>query len=262
MSDATAPGSGGPSWASSSSPTTCCRSSPRPRTSACSSPSTRRPTGGAQPSPARRARPGRPGRPPAGPALGRAAPAGGRGPGARPPPPDDPRRRADRLPRRRHVAPCCSTSSSARSRAAGATLDRRHPRRGGRGPAGPHGRAARRRIVADTAAARLRRRARLRLAGPGPQPAPHARVAGRRRRSASGCSPACCSSSTARRATMTQRAVAPLAIDMQRVLTSPLGRRLTFTEELSARLAAAGRRRRSTLTVANERLRTRPTRSS
>ena len=29
-------------------------------------------------------------------------------------------------------------------------------------------------------------------------------------------------------ATLTQRAVAPLAIDMQRVLTSPLGRRLTF----------------------------------
>ena len=54
-------------------------------------------------------------------------------------------------------------------------------------------------------------------------------------------------------ATLTSRAVAPLAIDMQRVLTSPLGRRLTFTEELSAPSpVAAGAPVTVTLTVANE----------
>ena len=54
-------------------------------------------------------------------------------------------------------------------------------------------------------------------------------------------------------ATLTSRAVAPLAIDMQRVLTSPLGRRLTFDEALSAPSpVAAGAPVTVTLTVAND----------
>ncbi|HEX6787296.1 MAG TPA: FtsX-like permease family protein, partial [Acidimicrobiales bacterium] len=54
-------------------------------------------------------------------------------------------------------------------------------------------------------------------------------------------------------ATLTSRAVAPLAIDMQRVLSSPLGRRLTFTEQLSAPApVAAGAPVTVTLTVAND----------
>jgi putative ABC transport system permease protein len=54
-------------------------------------------------------------------------------------------------------------------------------------------------------------------------------------------------------ATLTARAVAPLAIDMQRVLTSPLGRRLTFEEQLSAPApVAAGAPVTVTLTITNE----------
>lgn len=53
-------------------------------------------------------------------------------------------------------------------------------------------------------------------------------------------------------ASMTQRAVAPLALDMQRVLTSPLGHGLTLQEGLSASgPLAAGERTRVTLTVRN-----------
>ena len=54
-------------------------------------------------------------------------------------------------------------------------------------------------------------------------------------------------------ATLTTRAVAPLAIDMQRVVTSPLGRRLTFTEQLGpAGPVAAGAPVTVTLTIAND----------
>jgi putative ABC transport system permease protein len=54
-------------------------------------------------------------------------------------------------------------------------------------------------------------------------------------------------------ATMTKRAVAPLALDMQRVLTSPLGRRLTFQERLDAPSPlTTGAHATLTLTVMNE----------
>jgi putative ABC transport system permease protein len=54
-------------------------------------------------------------------------------------------------------------------------------------------------------------------------------------------------------ATMTQRAIDPLAIDMQRVLTSPLSRGLTLEERLSAPSALRrGQRATITLTVIND----------
>jgi len=54
-------------------------------------------------------------------------------------------------------------------------------------------------------------------------------------------------------ATMTQRALAPLALDMQRVLTSPLGGRLRLEEQLSAPSALGrGQKVQVTLTVMNE----------
>ncbi len=53
-------------------------------------------------------------------------------------------------------------------------------------------------------------------------------------------------------ASMTQRAIAPLAIDMQRVLTTPLGGELLLTERLSASgPLSAGQTTRVTLTVRN-----------
>jgi putative ABC transport system permease protein len=55
-------------------------------------------------------------------------------------------------------------------------------------------------------------------------------------------------------ASMTKRAIAPLALDMQRVLTSPLGGDLRFAERLSApRALRAGQRATITLTVTNGR---------
>jgi putative ABC transport system permease protein len=54
-------------------------------------------------------------------------------------------------------------------------------------------------------------------------------------------------------ASMTQRAIAPLALDMQRVLTSPLGGGLELEERISGpRTLRVGERARVTLTVANE----------
>jgi putative ABC transport system permease protein len=54
-------------------------------------------------------------------------------------------------------------------------------------------------------------------------------------------------------ATMTKRAIAPVALDMQRVLTSPLGRRLTFQERLDASSPlTTGAKATVTLTVINE----------
>ncbi len=54
-------------------------------------------------------------------------------------------------------------------------------------------------------------------------------------------------------ATMTERAIAPLALDMQRVMTSPLGRRLTFEERLDAPTPLReGQDATVTLTVTNE----------
>ncbi len=54
-------------------------------------------------------------------------------------------------------------------------------------------------------------------------------------------------------ATMTKRATAPLALDMQVVLTSPLGRGLTFSERVSASGALRrGQQSTFTLTVVNE----------
>ena len=192
---------------------------------------------GAQPSPARRARPGRPGRPPAGPALRRAAPAGGRGPGPRPPPPDDPGRRADGLPRRRHAPRRCSRSSSVRSRP--------------RAPRSSSSPTTRRSPPGWSA------RSRCATAASSPTPPPRVRasaavlgyawrdlVRNPRRTLATlagvvlgvGLFAGVLFFIDGSGATLTSRAVAPLAIDMQRVLTSPLGRRLTFTEELSAPL--------------------------
>ena len=54
-------------------------------------------------------------------------------------------------------------------------------------------------------------------------------------------------------ATLTRRAIAPVSLDMQRVLTSPLGRRLAFEERVSApgRLAT-GQDATLTLTVTND----------
>jgi len=52
-------------------------------------------------------------------------------------------------------------------------------------------------------------------------------------------------------ATMTKRALAPLALDMQRVLTEPLGRPLTFQERLSTQSLRAGESANVTLTVKN-----------
>src|SRR4051794_7304149 len=52
-------------------------------------------------------------------------------------------------------------------------------------------------------------------------------------------------------ATMTQRAIAPLALDMQRVLTSPLGGGLRLEERLDARSLRADETTRVTLTVTN-----------
>jgi putative ABC transport system permease protein len=55
-------------------------------------------------------------------------------------------------------------------------------------------------------------------------------------------------------ASMTKRAIAPLTLDMQRVLTQPLGGDLEFAERLSARSALRrGQRARITLTVTNNR---------
>ena len=54
-------------------------------------------------------------------------------------------------------------------------------------------------------------------------------------------------------ATLTRRALAPLTLDIHRVLTSPLGRRLTFTQDLGVDgPLAAGDEVTVTLTVANE----------
>ena len=58
-------------------------------------------------------------------------------------------------------------------------------------------------------------------------------------------------------ATMTRRAIAPLALDMQRVLTSPMGRRLSLSERIAQPGSAhgpiqAGEDAEITLTVANE----------
>ena len=54
-------------------------------------------------------------------------------------------------------------------------------------------------------------------------------------------------------ATLTKRAIAPLALDMQRVLTSPLGRRLTLREEVSPTTALSeGQQVAFTLTVVND----------
>jgi putative ABC transport system permease protein len=53
-------------------------------------------------------------------------------------------------------------------------------------------------------------------------------------------------------ATMTQRAIAPLALDMQRVLTSPPGGGLRLTEQLSAQTLGPGQEATLTLTVTNE----------
>jgi putative ABC transport system permease protein len=50
-------------------------------------------------------------------------------------------------------------------------------------------------------------------------------------------------------ATMTQRAIAPLALDMQRVLSSPLGGDLRLTARLSARGRALRREQRATVTL-------------
>src|SRR5213080_5354428 len=52
-------------------------------------------------------------------------------------------------------------------------------------------------------------------------------------------------------ATMTERAIAPLALDMQRVLTSPLGGGLRLEEQLSDRSLRANERTRVRLTVTN-----------
>src|SRR4051794_16213355 len=52
-------------------------------------------------------------------------------------------------------------------------------------------------------------------------------------------------------ATMTQRAIAPLALDMQRVLTSPLGGGLRLEERLNDRSLRADQRTRVTLSVTN-----------
>ena len=56
-------------------------------------------------------------------------------------------------------------------------------------------------------------------------------------------------------ATMTQRAIAPLALDMQRVLSSPLGGDLRLTQRISARSGGhalrSGRQATVTLTVLN-----------
>src|SRR4051812_23988547 len=52
-------------------------------------------------------------------------------------------------------------------------------------------------------------------------------------------------------ATMTKRAIAPLALDMQRVLTSPLGGGLRLEERLNDRSLGADERTMVTLTVTN-----------
>src|SRR3954447_6023407 len=52
-------------------------------------------------------------------------------------------------------------------------------------------------------------------------------------------------------ATMTKRAIAPLALDMQRVLTSPLGGGLLLEERVNDRSLAADDATRVTLTVTN-----------
>jgi putative ABC transport system permease protein len=53
-------------------------------------------------------------------------------------------------------------------------------------------------------------------------------------------------------ASMTKRAIAPLALDMQRVLTAPLGGRLRLEERLSPSALRTGQKARITLTVVNE----------
>src|SRR5918998_532824 len=52
-------------------------------------------------------------------------------------------------------------------------------------------------------------------------------------------------------ASMTKRAIAPLALDMQRVLTSPLGGGLRLTERMSPATPRAGQTATMTLTVRN-----------
>src|SRR4051794_29046084 len=52
-------------------------------------------------------------------------------------------------------------------------------------------------------------------------------------------------------ATMTKRAIAPLALDMQRVLTKPLGGGLRLQERLNDRSLKADQATRVTLTVTN-----------
>ena len=55
-------------------------------------------------------------------------------------------------------------------------------------------------------------------------------------------------------ASMTKRAIAPVTLDMQRVLTAPLGGDLRFSERLEARTALrAGQKTRITLVVTNDR---------
>jgi putative ABC transport system permease protein len=54
------------------------------------------------------------------------------------------------------------------------------------------------------------------------------------------------------RATLTRRAIAPLALDMQEVLTAPLGRTVGFEERITPGALRAGDQARVTLTVAND----------